>query len=865
MVWNQLSIKSRLTALVLGTSLSSLLIAGILSWLQVRRAFQTQVFEHLTSVRASKGKQLEDYFSMLEGHIATLSEDQMIVSAMVELNSGYRELQNQAIADDWMTAIDGYYADDFLPALSKNVQSVQIAANYRPTSQAGQYLQYQYIVKNGTTNKIELDDAGDGSAYSRAHVRYHPLFRNLLVEFGYNDLYLINYTTGEVVYSTHKNVDYGTSLDRGPYRRSNLADVIASVRNDPGRRFVQVADYRPYVPTYSTPAAFYAAPIYNGPHIVGILAVQFPVARIRTILTGHQEWEQDGLGETGQVYVVGADFLMRSTDRSRLEAPDIYQERLERLGLSPQTLNLVETLDTSILLHPVETAATEAALAGNINTEIVSDYRGMSVLSSYAPLRLKGLRWAILAEMEQAEAFGPVTALQIYMGILGVILMLLIAWLANVAAHSFAQPIQTILEVAGRIRAGERDVDIDIGGDSKSGQLAEALQGVLQDLHAQETLTAEKEAANVALLENMMPVPMAARVRQEPLPIFDTVQQVTVLVARLTGLQELTTQGDPQTITDTLNRLITTFDDKARTYGLEPHLTLDNTYVATCGLAQVFLDHQERAVNFALDLVRLVESGQDGFPPTLDLQIGIHSGGAIAGVVGTANDRGKFMYKLWGNITTIALELNPAGGASNSILVSQSIRQQLSDRYFLVPSAPLRLPDIGTIPRWMVFTHTGQFERQISVVQTSFEKVLPHASITAEHFFNYLFERSPELTAILLGSMFKDEVLQQLEQHKKRFVDTVQMIVKGLDGVDQLVPNVQGWGRKYAGRGLESHHYETVGDALVWALEHTPDVNLSPETKQAWRFTYVFLQGIVEEAMDAEMSENIEAAQFVES
>ena len=153
------------------------------------------------------------------------------------------------------------------------------------------------------------------------------------------------------------------------------------------------------------------------------------------------------------------------------------------------------------------------------------------------PLRLRGLRWAILAEMEQSEAFGPVTALQIYMGILGVILMLLIAGLANIAAHSFAQPIQTLLDIAGRIRAGERELEIEIGSDSKSDQLAEALQGVLQDLYTQEQLTAEKEAANVALLENMLPRPMVKRVQQEPLPIFDTIQQVTLVVVRLTGLR----------------------------------------------------------------------------------------------------------------------------------------------------------------------------------------------------------------------------------------------------------------------------------------------------------------------------------------
>lgn len=61
MIWNQLSLKSRLMALVLGVSLLSGLTGGLLSWFQFRRAFQRQVFEHLTSVRAAKGKQIEVY------------------------------------------------------------------------------------------------------------------------------------------------------------------------------------------------------------------------------------------------------------------------------------------------------------------------------------------------------------------------------------------------------------------------------------------------------------------------------------------------------------------------------------------------------------------------------------------------------------------------------------------------------------------------------------------------------------------------------------------------------------------------------------------------------------------------------------
>ena len=831
---NQVSIKSRLMLLVLGASLSSLLILGVLSWLRVRSAFQQQLFEHLTSIRASKGKQLEAYLRDVQSHVAVLSEDRMIVAAMVELGSTYRDLQNQAIAEDWLDAIDTYYTNEFLPALAENVESVQIVANYRPTTQAAQYLQYQYIVNNGAADKVDLDAATDNSPYSAVHGRYHPLFRNLIQQFGYEDLYLVDFNTGDVVYSAHKKPEYATSLDRGPYRRSNLATVVQAVRNDPGRGFVQVADYQPYVPAYSAPAAFFAAPVYNGPHIVGILAIQLPTENINSLLTGDQEWQQDGLGETGQVYLVGDDFLMRSVARPLLEAPEAYQDSLERVGLSPQTLNLVESLNTSILLHPVETEAVEAALAGTISTQVVDDYRGVPVLSSYAPLRLKGLRWLILAEMDRAEAYGPVTQLQIYMSILGVILILLIAWLSNFAAHSFVSPIQKLLEITGRIREGERDLEIEIGDDDKLDQLEEALMGLLQDIHTQESLVAEKTAANKALLHNMMPVTMAARMAQESRPIADSLQQITVLVVRINGLGVLAETESPDAMAVMCDRIVRTFDNKARYYGLDTQLTLDETYMATCGISQVFLDHQERTVNFALDLIRLMEAGTSDFPPEIDLQIAINSGPVTAGVVGDA----KFMYKLLGNTVTTALHLNPSGGTANSILVTQSVHERLKDRYLLVPIPALPVEGMDSIPRWLVFTRTARLTQQLEQVQSSFNQVLPQISTLAEHFRNHLFERAPDVLAVL-----KDSTPDLGQQ----FTHVLKVAVHGLKNLDELLPRLRQFGQQY-GAHFEDAHYPIVESALLSALEQTLSADFEPESKPSWQEAYRLLSGFVREA-----------------
>ncbi|MEB3230732.1 MAG: adenylate/guanylate cyclase domain-containing protein [Leptolyngbyaceae bacterium] len=839
-IWGQLSIKSRLIALLVGVNLVVLLTGGLLTLQQFQRAFQQEVVASLTSIRVSKAEQLETYLDDVQGHVATLSENQMVVDAMVKLNADYRDLQNQAIADDWIEAIEDYYTQQFVPTLAQRSSGTYIVANYRPVTQAGQYLQYHYTVRNNTASLATLDDANDGSQYSRTHSLYHQRLHHIITEFGYDDLYLINFDTGEVVYSAYKRPDFGTNLDRGPYRRSNLADVVNLVRNDPGRNFVKVVDYKPYVPNQLEPTAFVAAPIYNGPHIVGIIAVQLPKDRINTILTGNQAWAELGLGQTGQIYVVGDDLLMRSTARPLIEDRDSYLNTLKRLGQTPQTLTLIETLNTSILLQEVNTMATTAAFAGDIGTQLGRDYRGIPVLSSYAPLRVGGLDWAIVAEIDQSEAFRPVTLLQLYMSILGVILILLVTWFANFMALSLFRPIRKLLHVAHQIQSGQRDVDLNFGRDSKLGELGHALYGVLQEIQHQEALVAEKNIVNERLLNNMLPAPLVPRfIKGDPV-IADAIPHATLIVVRITGLQALTQTHSSEKIVVLFDRLVRVFEEKAQYYGLETQLTIDETYIATCGIAQAFLDHQERTVNFALELVRISETGSEGFPAEIDLQIGIHSGPVVAGVVGSPT----FMYKLWGRTVEVALALNPKGGASNSILVTKTIRDRLTGRYMLVPCPPLYLEKKDEPhPRWMVFTRTGQFIQQVDLVQKTHNLLLPQLTIATEILYNRISHLAPEIDAMLKG----DDPLV----HQALVRNTLQTLVNGLSSLDKLLPMVQAWGGVYAQAGVQDNHYEVVGDALVVMLEQTLGETFTLEVEEAWMAMYHLLSGVVREATTA--------------
>lgn len=206
--------------------------------------------------------------------------------------------------------------------------------------------------------------------------------------------------------------------------------------------------YKPfaaYAPSYGAPASLIAAPIYGGSRLVGGLAFQVPADEINNVMTGNQSWQQDGLGSTGQTFLVGSDSLMRSASRPHLNDPKAFLAQLRLRGFKEGTIARLRQYGTTILQQPVTTPAVARALAGGTGTMQVVDYRGTAVLSSFAPLRIKGLDWVILAQMDLDEPYAPIYAFQrriLITATLLMLLVLLVTLLAMALAHLFNKPIQ---------------------------------------------------------------------------------------------------------------------------------------------------------------------------------------------------------------------------------------------------------------------------------------------------------------------------------------------------------------------------------------------------------------------------------------
>jgi class 3 adenylate cyclase len=678
---NHLSIKSKLIVMLLTVSSCSILVTTYLGYRSGQVNLTNRVFSQLTSVRASKAYQIKSYFKNIRNHTQTLSEDPSIVAAMGEFTQAYRKLQTEKIPPTFDKKINYYYDKEFLTRLVKTQEGSPVLQSYTPKVIASRYLQYYYIAANPNPvgKKQLLSNPKDGSEYSQVHNRYHPIFRNIIQKFGYYDMFLID-LQGTIVYTVFKETDFTSNLQQGPYKDSNLAKLNAIVQNAKERDYSKIVDFEAYSPSYGAPAAFIAAPIFNKSELIGVLAFQMPVDEINNVMTGNRKWKQDGLGESGETYLVGQDFLMRSVSRFLVQDPQGYTKILRSLGVNQAAIDRIDKYGTSILEQPVRTKAVEGALSGKEGTEIVRDYRDIPVLSSYAPLSLEDLDWVILSEIDLSEAYAPIYSFERQILISATLLMLLVTLLAMGMAYVFVKPINKLIHSARKVAAGELEAIAVLKTEDEFGELAKSFNAMVQSLRTQTNLVQEKNQENEQLLLSVFPASIAKRLKRGEKNIAEDISNVAVLFSDLTGFSKLSASLTAYEIVSILNDLVASFDEAGERYGMEKIKTIGDSYMAICGLSIPYLDHDKRAIDFALEMLAIVRRFNHEREFELNIRIGINSGDVVAGIVG----RNKFIYDVWGDTINVASALRSAC-SPGLILVSQEVQRRLQDIYEFDP------------------------------------------------------------------------------------------------------------------------------------------------------------------------------------
>jgi methyl-accepting chemotaxis protein len=363
-------------------------------------------FETLETANTLKVNLIENYLQSLENSVQLQASSPAVLqhaSAMINAYSNVTVPENPQLVDRAKT----FYNREFLPAWQNNrpdIGTQNIDAFFGRFDAKALYFQERYIFSNANPvgKKDLLLSDGSNDDYDKAHAAIHGYMTNVLKSFRFYDLFIID-LQGNIVYSVFKEVDFGSSLTSGPFHESVLAKGFSrAVTLAEGE--VYITDYESYVPSYDTPAGFITSPLFYQGQKIGVLAAQFPIETLN-----QQMSNRNGLGETGDSFLVGKDQLLRSDSI-----------------ISPKTKS-VKLSFANPEQHKVSTQSVQDALKGQKGTLIDTNMAGEDVLVSYAPISFANLGWVIVSEINSDEALAAINTLNM-ITIISIILLLIVCF-----------------------------------------------------------------------------------------------------------------------------------------------------------------------------------------------------------------------------------------------------------------------------------------------------------------------------------------------------------------------------------------------------------------------------------------------------
>jgi len=410
------------TKILIGVISIMILMAGVTTIASITKSsciIEENQFDKLSSVEVSKHGEIKSYFKYLGGLLTSLAAQEGTKEAFSAFDEGFYRLESQLDLDlqSVKKALKDEYETEYLNQVNYDVpRSAQKRAvdAYLPKNPNGLIAQYIFIVKNpakiGEKNELTYAPQYD-SEYMQAHKKFHNSFNTLLDAYSLYDIFLVN-LKGDVIYTDFKEKDFATNLKDGAYKDSGLAKVYAKALNMQ-KGEIAFEDFQPYEPSYNSPASFIATPLYVDGKKEGVLIFQMPVDVINSIMRFGEQFEKAGLGESGECYLVGSDYYMRSNSRFQKEIKD----------------KIVQELGTTIGVWKVKTASTEAVVEGKSKSGkwIINDYRGVPVLSVYEELDIFNgqAKWVVISEIDKAEAFYPASELRNTLIIISIIALAL--------------------------------------------------------------------------------------------------------------------------------------------------------------------------------------------------------------------------------------------------------------------------------------------------------------------------------------------------------------------------------------------------------------------------------------------------------
>ena len=573
-------------------------------------ATQERALEQLASIRSAKAQHIEDLFTRIRSQALSQAESLTVREAAQTLGSAYYTIQGETIGKMDYREIKGMLLQDYTssnylknPGFAEHNAvapgySPRAAEKYLPPDANGILLQGMYVLSSGNPNSIgqkhKLDASAVHTTYNTLHAKFHPILRHYLETFNYYDIFIIDGISGNIIYSVFKEKDFATSLITGPYKDTGLGDAFRKAAEAGKKGLHNVAffaDFAPYEASYNAPSAFVAAPVYNSNNtFIAVVAFQLPEDTINGIMTSGGKWREVGLGESGETYLVGPDMKTRSLLR--------------------------DSTAHGILETSVATEATRKAQASDTGHGSITDYRGKQVFAAWQPLKIDGLQYSLIAEIDQTEALAAArdiastqssaearmlgsAAITMLLGILAA------SGLAIVLVGSLARQLQRLQTYAGEVAEGHLDARPEGTYPAELDSMRHSIERMVQHLRQRigeadakgEEATRSAQAAQEALekarqseqrikglMERMTGA--ASKARSVSDNVSQSINELTSQISAITtGVQtQRSRMDDTAHAMDDMRNMVTDVADNARRAATQADLSRANAEKGATGV-----------------------------------------------------------------------------------------------------------------------------------------------------------------------------------------------------------------------------------------------------------------------------------------
>jgi class 3 adenylate cyclase len=220
----------------------------------------------------------------------------------------------------------------------------------------------------------------------------------------------------------------------------------------------------------------------------------------------------------------------------------------------------------------------------------------------------------------------------------------------------------------------------------------------LEELVKQRTheLTEEK-ATSERLLLNVLPPPIAERLKTGDGLIVDRFDDVSVLFADIVGFTAMSARTSPEALVTMLDELFTAFDRLAEQHGLEKIKTIGDCYMVVAGLPHPIPEPAVAMTRMGLAMLDAIDAYARRTGHDLTIRIGIHTGSVVAGVIG----RKKFIYDLWGDTVNTASRME-SHGLPGRLHVSAVTRAAIGERFVVEGRGEIEIKGKGPMTTFLV-------------------------------------------------------------------------------------------------------------------------------------------------------------------